>query len=117
MQTGELHYLTHHDRQRLNEGTWDQFPGLFIPSTILDLCFEVFPSDLTSDMIHSVAVLAWLPVHLVEEYFSKQKRKIQDTLANDILREKPQIIRYEKKSIGVKMQGNEFAVPFNIGKT
>ena len=86
--TGELHYLTHHDRQRLNEGTWDQFPGLFIPSTILDLCFEVFPSDLTSDMIHSVAVLAWLPVHLVEEYFSKQKRKIQDTLANDILREK-----------------------------
>ena len=55
--TGELHYLPLEERMLLL-GPWDDIPSVYLPSKVLDLCFNVFqhPSD---DIIHLISLLSW----------------------------------------------------------
>ena len=42
LKTGELHYLPLEERIRL-AGVWDEIPGTFLTSKVLDLCHSVIP--------------------------------------------------------------------------
>ena len=57
---GELHYLPIEERKMVDKGVWDEMPGLFLPSHILDLCFHIMP-DPPGEIINQIALLAWVP--------------------------------------------------------
>ena len=40
LRTGELHYLPLKEREELDSGVWDEVPGTFLPSSILDLILK-----------------------------------------------------------------------------
>ena len=42
--TGELHYLPVEERAMLS-GPWDDIPGVFLASSVLDLCFTILRVD------------------------------------------------------------------------
>lgn len=42
--TCELHFMTLQKTSLLEAGPWDNIPGMFLPSNILDLCFLTIPS-------------------------------------------------------------------------
>ena len=73
--TGELHFLPMEQRALLL-GSWDDIPGVFLASNVLDLCFTVV-QDLTDELIRQVALLAWIPPSEVKAYHSKLT-KIQE---------------------------------------
>ena len=39
--TQELHYLPIESRQQIDNGVWNEIPGLFLPTKVLELCFKV----------------------------------------------------------------------------
>ena len=59
IQTGELHYLPIKSRQEIESGLWNEIPGLFLPSKVLDLCFKVIPHPPVA-VRKLIALLAWV---------------------------------------------------------
>ncbi len=86
VETQELHYLPLEERHQLEYGVWDHLPGLFVPSTILDLCVKVCHNP-PEDIQVLIGLLAWLPLQEVRDYYEKATKHELDTLTNDELRE------------------------------
>ena len=59
--TCEFHYMPWQERKALESGVWDEQPGLFIPSAIMDYCFIVLPQP-PLNIMKLIAILAWLPL-------------------------------------------------------
>ena len=87
IQTKQLHFLSIEERLEVGFGVWHQISGLFIPSTILDLCVKVIPSP-PDEIIDMMSLLAWVPPSEVREYLNKSASQSQDILNNDKERER-----------------------------
>ena len=82
----ELHYTPWQEADVLQQGPWNEIPGLFIPSKILDLCFSVIP--LPSPTIATlIAVLAWVTPDEAKKYYEKLHSQAKSTLEADQKRE------------------------------
>ena len=79
--TGELHYLPLEERELLS-GEWDNIPGVFLPTTILDLCFTVIPSP-PEDIINQIALLSWITPLEVKQYKAKINTQIETQMKMD----------------------------------
>lgn len=86
-ETGELHYIPFNERVLLDKGDWDNCPGLFLPTRVLNLCFAVVPHP-TDDCLKEISKLAWIPLSLCKDYYEKQCSHWKDVLVNDTLKEK-----------------------------
>ena len=64
----------------LSQGEWQNIPGLFLPSTILELCYTC-TSNPPSNILKLIALLSWLPL---EEVFEKKRAQSQATIDQDI---------------------------------
>ena len=80
-QSGELHYLPLEERELLS-GEWDNIPGVFLPTTILDLCFTVIPSP-PEDIINQIALLSWITPLEVKQYKAKINTQIETQMKMD----------------------------------
>ena len=67
--TAELHYLPLEERA-LFSGPWDNIPGAYLPSRILDLCFSAV-QHLNDDIMHQISLLAWVTLKEAKEYYHK----------------------------------------------
>ena len=85
--TSEIHYMPYEERKSLREGPWDTIPGLFLPTTVLDLCHMV-AEDPPHNVITAIAILAWTTVSEVKEYYSKITKRLKETMKNDEERER-----------------------------
>ena len=74
-------------RVKLQYGVWDNTPGLFLPSTILDLIYKIIQCPPTEDVALLIALVAWVKPEDVTEYFSNKETEMNSCLENDILRE------------------------------
>ena len=69
MKTGELHYLPLEERTLLL-GPWDDIPGAFLPSKIMELCFAVIPKP-EDVIIDQVSLLSWITPQEVRAFYQK----------------------------------------------
>ena len=86
MRTGKLHYLPWEERDHLENGVWNNVQGMFLPTTVLDLCFRVLTSP-PQDVMELIALLAWVPTSKVTEYYSKLDRQMDNVRNTDQQRE------------------------------
>ena len=80
--TCEAHYLPLEEASML-KGSWDDIPGIFLPTKVLELCFILVPNP-SESIIHQISLLSWLTQREVAEY----QRKIVDNLEAQINAEK-----------------------------
>ena len=80
--TCEFHYLPLEERSLL-EGPWDDIPAAFLPSRILDLCFNIIqhPSDV---IIHQISLLSWTVPREVREYYVKIYTQVENQIRAEI---------------------------------
>lgn len=78
----ELHYMTLSDASLLEHGQWDEIPGLFLPSKILDLCYLVMP-DPPENICKLIALVAWVPTRDREAYYSKMDEAVKKIVTTD----------------------------------
>ena len=78
----ELHYMPWQEASLLEHGPWDDIPGLFLPTKILDLCFSTMPTP-PPDIARLVALLAWITPDEAKEYYSKLHTQVNNTLETD----------------------------------
>ena len=97
---GDLHYLTFEARKAFPVGPWGESPGLFLPEKVLDTCFKVFPSP-SSDIMESIAFLAWVSIKEAKEYFTNAQRKLDDQKDEDLQRES-----WKRHSLYKESKGN-----------
>ena len=69
LKTGELHYLPLEERSLLL-GEWDDIPGAYLPSKIMELCYALVPNP-DDDMIAQISLLAWITPQEVKGFFKK----------------------------------------------
>ena len=83
----ELHYMTEEEVNLLEPGPWDEIPGLFHPTKILDLCFTII-ADPKPEMLNLMTLLSWTKQSEVKEYIVKLQTQVTTTLRSDQQREK-----------------------------
>ena len=66
----------------LEHGPWNDIPGLFVPTKILDLCFLVIPNP-SQDMAQLIALLAWVAPSEAKEYYDKLDTQVSRMLELD----------------------------------
>ena len=87
LKTSELHYLPYEETAVLEQGLWDEMPGIFLPTCILDLCYSL-AEDPPPDVMNLVALLAWITVPQTKEYYGIVKRRREETIKSDEERER-----------------------------
>ena len=75
------------DALLLETGPWDDSPGLFLPTKILDLCFATMPTP-SPQISKLIALLAWVKLDEVSEYFTKLRDQLKNTMDCDEERER-----------------------------
>ena len=86
LKSNELHYMPWQEAACLEHGPWDEIPGLFLPSKILDLCFCTIPTP-PSHIAQLITLLAWVPPEETKEYYFKLEAQVTSTLEADRHRE------------------------------
>ena len=68
-------------------GPWDDIPSVYLPSKVLDLCFNVFqhPSD---DIIHLISLLSWTTPQEVRSYHEKIQTQVENQIRSELERER-----------------------------
>lgn len=69
IKTGELHYLPLEERVLLL-GPWDDIPGAYLPSKIMELCFAVIPQP-EDVVISQISLLSWITPQEVKAFYKK----------------------------------------------
>ncbi len=77
-----MHYLPLQEVALHESGPWDEIPGLYLPTRILDLCYSI-TLDPPTDVLAGIALLAWVPIQEVKEYYSKVTRQMDETIKQD----------------------------------
>ena len=67
--TCEAHYLPLEEVTML-KGQWDDIPGIYLPTKVLELCFILVPNP-PDNIIHQIALLSWLTPSEVKDYQKK----------------------------------------------
>ena len=83
--TAELHYLPLEERA-IFSGPWDNIPGAYLPSRILDLCFSAV-QHLNDDIMHQISLLAWVTPKEAKEYYHKMLTDIESQIQSEMERE------------------------------
>ena len=83
----ELHYMPYQEVALLEHGQWDEIPGLFLPSKVLDLCYMAIPKP-PQDIAKLIALLAWTTPSEAKEYYSRLDDQVVRILEADQQREK-----------------------------
>ena len=78
----EIHYMPWQDALLLETGPWDDSPGLFLPTKILDLCFATMPTP-SPQISKLIALLAWVKLDEVSEYFTKLRDQQWNVMRNE----------------------------------
>ena len=79
--TGELHYLPLEERSLL-KGPWDEIPGAYLPSRILDLCLSLL-QELTEELVAQISLLSWVTPSEVREYKKKLDNQYEQQLKSE----------------------------------
>lgn len=79
--TNELHYLPLEERCLLN-GYWDDIPGVYLPTKVVDLCLSVVPKP-DDTLIHQIALLSWVTPREVKDYISKQENQFDNQIKSN----------------------------------
>lgn len=101
--------MTYEARKAFPVGPWDESPGLFLPEKVLDTCFKVVPSP-SSDIMESIAFLAWVSTKEAKEYFTNAQRKLDDQKDEDLPRES-----WKRHSLYKESKGNLISKCFQAG--
>ena len=86
LKTSELHYLPLEERS-LILGQWDEIPGTFLPSKVLELCLSVI-SESTESMVQQFSLLSWTTLSDVREYIKKFQAQIDAQIEAERERER-----------------------------
>ena len=87
--TGELHYLSLNQCKLLEMGPWNNIPGIFLPSHILQLCFSIVSNiTCTEDHLKQFALMSWIPLSLCQEVYEKHLENVKNVIDSDVKREK-----------------------------
>ena len=84
LKTGELHYLPLEERVLLL-GPWDDVPGAYLPSKILEVCYALIPTP-DDDVIAQVSLLSWITPQEVRAFYQKLKDQFDHQLKADLER-------------------------------
>lgn len=122
------HYLTSEKTERLTRehpeiGTSSE---LFLPGKILDIFFNI-DDDPSEDILKQLAVLVWLPVESVKEYFEKRQKKVEkcfrDNMEKETWRKHPSYqltlseLQQKCKDLHIPFKGPKFALAKAIIKS
>ena len=117
--SSELHYLPLNERKHLENGPWDDIPGLLLPSRILQLCTQVI-SDPPEAILEQISLLAWIPTSLCKQFYEKQKKHIEDMIANDCNREAwnahPLMRSYKKQELESMCRRKRIPISSSLNK-
>ena len=83
IKTGELHYLPFEEASAINCGPWTEIPDAFLPTKVLDLCFNII-HDPPDDILKQIALLAWIPPHEVKEYQIKLEEQLKSQISLEL---------------------------------
>ena len=86
LKTNELHYLLLEERA-LIKGPWDDIPGAFLPSKVLDLCLSVVPEP-TETLVKQFSLISWTTPSDVRQYIKKVQDKIEAQFQSERERER-----------------------------
>ena len=76
LKTCELHYMPWQEAALLEHGPWNDIPGLFVPTKILDLCFLVIPKP-PQDVAQLIAPKE------AKEYYDKLETQVSRIMEAD----------------------------------
>ncbi|CAB4026118.1 Hypothetical predicted protein [Paramuricea clavata] len=79
---GELHYLPLEKVISLQTEVVDATPGIYLPSTVLDIAYKVFKYDV-ENIIQCIALLCWCTEDEVRQYFKTYSEKLDKAFEND----------------------------------
>ena len=83
----ELHFLSYEKTEQLATDMPDiNDCNIFLPTRILDIFFDI-ENDPSDEMLNQLALLSWLPINEVTNYFSKQREKAQKNYRDNVGRE------------------------------
>ena len=86
LQSGELHYMPLEKVCELNINSLTYTPGLFLPSTILEMFFKAL-KVLDDSLLPYLSLISWCPMDKVNTFFENYQTTLEDTFANDKDRE------------------------------
>ena len=100
-ENGELHYLSFEKTEHLTReySKIATSSDLFLPGRILDTFFNIEP-DPPDDILEQVAILSWLPVESVREYFATSRRKFDKSFRESMEQETWRKHHLYKLSVG-----------------
>jgi len=88
--TGELHYLPLEERALLS-GPWDEIPGVYLPSRVLDLCFSVVEHP-SNDIVRQLSLLSWITPQEVQDYHNKIHAEVDNQIKAQLERKDGNLI-------------------------
>ena len=100
-ENGELHYLSFEKTEHLTReySKIATSSDLFLPGRILDTFFNIEP-DTADDILEQIAILSWLPVESVQEYFATRRRKFDKSFLENMEKETWRKHHLYKLSVG-----------------
>ena len=74
-------------KRALLSGAWDEIPGVYLPSKVLDLCLSVVehPSD---DIVRQLSLLSWTTPQEVRDYETKVHAQVDNQIKAQLERER-----------------------------
>lgn len=127
LNTSELHYIDIQMRVKIPHGTWDELPGMFLPSSILEKIYDTVHcklSTLPSTTLNAISFLCWISKKFVSEYLNaiqiKEQEEIRKAHLRDSLKEnaifRKNILELEKEctAIGLNHLGTKLEIAERI---
>ena len=85
--SGELHFLSYEKTEQLARDKPEITDcDIFLPTRILDIFFHI-ENDPSNEILQQLALLSWLPIEEVTEYFNKNREKADKSCRDNIGRE------------------------------
>ena len=90
VKVNELHCLTLERNSRIVntlKGRFTTMPGLFLPSRLFELFYEINPSP-PDDIFSEISLLVWIPTHKVKRYLKEANEEDIHSFEQDKLKDK-----------------------------
>ena len=79
-----LHYLPLEERYLLR-GEWDEIPGVYLPTRVLDLRFSVIPNP-NDALVHQISLLSWITPKEVRNYPARVEDQLDSQMKSELER-------------------------------
>ena len=87
LKTSEIHFMPYNERKLIKDGPWNEIPGLYIATRVLDFCYTLFPKP-PPHLMNCFALLAWTTIGDTKSYFRQLTMHMENTTTEDMKREK-----------------------------